>query len=77
VIYLFVEGLSFLSLWSLEKVRHLRFDPNPSSLSQIQKRGLTNFLKRAKGERVSMDGTVGWVILPPEANSAGMRDNRE
>jgi hypothetical protein len=77
ILYLFVEGLSFLCLILLAKVRHIKYDPNPSSLSESQKTALSNFLKRGKGERVGVDSTLGWVIAPSEANSAGMRDNQE
>jgi hypothetical protein len=77
IIYLLVEGLSFLCLLLLAKVRHLHYDPNPSSLSHIQKTALSNFLKRGKGENIGMDPTLGWVTAPPAANLAGMRDDRE
>ncbi len=77
IMYLFLEGLSLLSLKLFDKGLRLGYYPNESSLSESQRTGLSNFLMRRKGERVGMDPVLGWVISPPDANSAGMRDNQE
>lgn len=75
-LYLFFEGLCYLGLLVLEKVFDTPYDPNVSVLSAEQKASLEKFLKNKQGERVGQDGVLGWVPTA-EANSGGMRDNRE
>jgi len=46
-----------------------------SGARSLQEAGITNVFGGV--EHNNMDGPTGWVTAPPEANSAGMRDNRE
>jgi hypothetical protein len=76
LIYLIIEGLCYLSLLLLATKFNTPFDPNPSVLSEQQKTSLKNFLARKQGEQVTHNSALGWVFAR-EANSAGIRDNRE
>jgi hypothetical protein len=76
VLYLFLESLSYGGLWVLRKFRNLQYSPNRTSLNAEQRRILTDYL----GGRTSyyqLDPTLGWVMAPPNANAAGIRDDRE
>jgi lysophospholipase L1-like esterase len=79
LMYLFIEALSLLCLFVL-KPHNIRYDPIVSTLTARQKTDLGNFLTQvANGteEHTNLDAATGWVTAPPDANSAGMRDNRE
>lgn len=75
-IYLFTEGICYLSLLVLEKAFNYQYDPIVATLSEKQKDRLKNFLERKKGEHTGQDPVLGWVNVS-ETNSAGMRDSRE
>ena len=75
-ILMLIEGLSYLSLFLLDKKFDVQYDPNVSTLSEEQKSHLRNFLNRKKGERAGQDPVLGWINRS-EVNSAGMRDNIE
>lgn len=76
LIYFLIEGTCYLSLLLLQKQFGFSYSPNLSELSENQKRSLEKFLKAKKGEEVNQDSLLGWVSFS-QANSAGMRDNRE
>jgi hypothetical protein len=76
LVYLCIEGLCFGGLLLLDRVINVGYNPNPSTLSGQQKASLEKFLERKQGEQVSQDPVLGWVRRS-EANSAGMRDDRE
>ena len=85
VLYLFVEALSFLFLLSLRKLRHIDYAPGKTTLSVGQKASLNEIITRFRTGRSplryfserSLGGAAGWGPAPIDANSAGMRDNRE
>ena len=76
IVYLVIEGTCYLSLLLLQKHFRLSYSPNLLELSENQKRSLKEFLNTKKGERTRHDSLLGWVSFS-EANSAGMRDDRE
>jgi hypothetical protein len=75
-VFMLTEGLCYLSLFLLDKVFDVQYDPNVSNLSEEQKARLRKFLNQKTGERVGQDPVLGWINTG-EINSAGMRDNRE
>ncbi len=76
LIYVSLEGLSYLGLRVLETRFNLPYDPRVAALSKEQKEKLTKFLASKKGERNSPDPMVGWVPVA-HVNAAGMRDDRD
>ncbi len=75
-IFILIEGLCYLSLFLLDKIFNVRYDPNVSTLSGEQKSRLRKFLNQKRGERTKQDPVLGWINTG-EVNSAGVRDNRE
>jgi hypothetical protein len=75
LIYLFTEALCFIGLLVLRGFG-IPYDPNISALSADQQTSLRKFLRQQGGQYIAQDSVLGWVATA-EANSAGMRDNRE
>jgi hypothetical protein len=76
LILLLMEGVCYLGLKILNKKFRIRYGPNVEVLSKQQKTLLKKFLAARKGERVKQHPVLGWVSTS-QANSAGMRDDRE
>jgi hypothetical protein len=78
MLYLFVELLAFLALLVAEKVNGITFRPNIVALNEPQIIALTNLVEGAsrKYREMAPDPELGWRPVS-EANSAGMRDDRE
>ena len=75
-VYLILESLCYVGLLMLSKTLRVTYDPVVSELSEKQKTSLENYLRRKRGEHVNHDPHLGWINTS-EANSAGMRDDRE
>jgi hypothetical protein len=73
---LLLEAFAFAGLKLLERLRGIRYDPNPTALTAGQKTRLTAFVRQGQGVAMSQDPELGWVPYR-ESNSAGMRDDRE
>jgi hypothetical protein len=88
VLWAFIEGLSYLCLWATRRVIHITYSPAPIALGTDQKKSLRKFLAPAehggapyarldRNTSVTLDPSLGWVTASPDANAAGMRDDRE
>lgn len=75
-VWLVIEGISYLGLEWLDKYRNSNFTPINSELTENQKLKLQRFLDLKEGEKNPHDPVLGWTNSH-EANSAGMRDDRE
>src|ERR1035441_7372993 len=76
ILYLFLETLSYGGLWVLRKFRNIQYSPNRTTLNTEQRRILTDYLA-GRLSYYELDPTLGWVMAPPNANAAGIRDDRE
>lgn len=75
-IYLMIEGMCFFGLALIKKKSGTQYDPIPSELSIKQRQSIQDLLRRKVGKNMALDPDLGWVPVS-EANSAGMRDDRE
>lgn len=78
--YLYVELLCAACLFGLNRFAHLGYNPGLSRLEPDQKELLAKLLDRvSRGipAFVGLDSELGWVVSKADANSAGMRGNRE
>jgi hypothetical protein len=76
LILLTTEAVCYLGLKILDTKFAISYDLNLAVLSDQQKTSLKKFLDAKEGERVRQHPVLGWVS-GSQANSAGMRDNRE
>ncbi len=76
LLYVGFEALAFCGVLVLEHHFYSPYAPNISQLSAEQRDSLQRFLAEGRGQHVDQDPVLGWVPRA-EANTAGMRDDRE
>ena len=83
LLYAFFEIFSFVSLFLLEKIRHVTYSPMPTrSLTETQKASIHTFVTGTT-KYLEYSSTLGWTIKKNgqasiyRANAQGIRANRD